>query len=39
MKQIKHEMSSGNVFADIGVAAPVEAQAKAELARRIGQEN
>ena len=32
---IQHEVSSGNVFADLGVAEPVEALAKAELARRI----
>jgi hypothetical protein len=28
--------SSGNVFADLGVAEPEEALAKAELARQIG---
>lgn len=33
--KIEHTVSSGNVFADIGVAEPVEALAKAELARRI----
>ena len=32
---IKHEVSSGNVFADLGIADPDEAQAKAELARKI----
>lgn len=32
---IQHEVSSGNVFADLGVAEPAEALAKAELARRI----
>lgn len=32
---IQHEVSSGNVFADIGVAEPVEALAKADLARRV----
>ncbi len=31
----KHEVSSGNVFADLGVAEPMEALAKAELTRRI----
>ena len=30
------EMSSGNVFADLGVPKPEEAWAKAELARKIG---
>lgn len=34
-KTIEHEISSGNVFADIGIADPVETLAKAELARRI----
>ncbi|MCK4604872.1 MAG: XRE family transcriptional regulator [Deltaproteobacteria bacterium] len=34
---IKVEKSSGNVFADLGVANPEEALAKAELARRINQ--
>ncbi|MEE8622712.1 MAG: helix-turn-helix transcriptional regulator [Alphaproteobacteria bacterium] len=29
------EKSSGNVFADLGIAEPEEAQAKAELARQI----
>jgi predicted XRE-type DNA-binding protein len=33
----KTEASSGNVFADIGVAEPDEALAKAELARQIDQ--
>ncbi|GMR07347.1 MAG: helix-turn-helix transcriptional regulator [Gammaproteobacteria bacterium] len=32
---VRHEISSGNVFADLGVAEPMEALAKAELARRI----
>ena len=32
---IQHEVSSGNVFADIGVSEPAETLAKAELARRI----
>ena len=36
MSKITHEVSSGNVFADIGVAEPVEALAKAELARKVG---
>ena len=36
MSKIKNEVSSGNVFADIGVAEPVEALAKAELARKVG---
>lgn len=35
MSKIKHEVSSGNVFADIGMAEPVESLAKAELARKI----
>lgn len=30
-----HEQSSGNVFADIGLAEPEEALAKAELARQV----
>ena len=34
-KKIEHEMSSGNVFADLGVANPEEALAKAQLARAI----
>jgi len=33
--QIEHEVSSGNVFADLGVANPQEALAKAQLARAI----
>jgi len=36
MSKIAHEMSSGNVYADIGFPEPVEAQAKAELARKLG---
>ena len=36
MSKIEHEVSSGNVFADIGSPEPVEAQAKAELARKLG---
>lgn len=32
---IEHEMSSGNVFADLGVPNPEEALAKAQLARTI----
>ncbi len=32
---IQHEVSSGNVFTDIGVSEPAETLAKAELARRI----
>ncbi len=35
VKAVEHELSCGNVFADIGIAEPVEALAKAELARRI----
>ncbi len=34
---IKAEKSSGNVFADLGVADPDEALAKAELARQISE--
>ena len=34
---VEVEASSGNVFADIGVAEPEVALAKAELARQIGQ--
>lgn len=30
-----HELSSGNVFADLGLEAPAELLAKAELARRL----
>ncbi len=33
--KIKHEKSCGNVFADLGVANPVEVLAKAEIARKI----
>ncbi len=33
--QIEHEVSSGNVFADLGVPNPEEALAKAQLARAI----
>jgi len=36
MKKIQHEVSSGNIFADIGAPEPAEALAKAELARKIG---
>ena len=36
MSKIEHEVSSGNVFADIGMAEPVESLAKAELARKVG---
>jgi len=32
---IDHEISSGNVFADLGLDEPVEVLAKAELARKI----
>ena len=32
---IEHEASSGNVFADIGIKAPEEALAKAEVAHKI----
>ena len=35
MTKRDHEKSSGNVFADIGVSAPDQALAKAELARQI----
>jgi len=34
-KHIEHEVSSGNVFADLGVPHPEEALAKAQLARAI----
>jgi predicted XRE-type DNA-binding protein len=34
-KHIDYEVSSGNVFADIGVSQPEEANAKAELALQI----
>lgn len=36
MSKIEHEVSSGNVFADIGMAEPVESLAKAELASKVG---
>ena len=36
MGKIEHAISSGNVYADIGFPGPVEAQAKAELARKLG---
>ncbi len=36
MSKIEHEVSSGNVYADIGFPEPIEAQAKAELARKLG---
>ena len=36
-KKIEVSRGSGNVFADIGVAAPEEALAKAKLARRISE--
>ena len=36
MSKVEHEMSSGNVYADIGYPKPAEAQAKAELARTLG---
>lgn len=32
---IRHEASSGNVYADIGISEPAKTLAKAELARRI----
>ena len=35
MSKIEHEVSSGNVYADIGMSDSVEAHAKAELARKI----
>ncbi len=35
MRKIEHELSSGNIFADLGVAMPAAALAKAELARKI----
>jgi predicted XRE-type DNA-binding protein len=35
MKQIKVEIGSGNVFADIGLPNPEEALAKAEIARLV----
>ena len=34
-RDIEHTVSSGDVFADLGVTNPEEAGAKAELARRI----
>jgi len=36
MSKIEYEVSSGNVYADIGLSNPVEAHAKAELARKVG---
>ena len=36
MSKIEHEVSSGNVFADIGMAEPIESFAKAELAKKVG---
>lgn len=36
MSKIEHEVSSGNIFADIGMVEPVDSLAKAELARKIG---
>ena len=36
MSKIEHEVSSGNVFADIGMAEPIESLAKAELAKKVG---
>ena len=36
MSKIEHDVSSGNVFSDIGMSDPVESLAKAELARKIG---
>ena len=36
MGKIEHAVSSGNIYADIGFPGPVEAQAKAELARKLG---
>ena len=36
-KPSEHEISSGNVFADLGVARPQEALAKAQLVRAICQ--
>lgn len=35
MSQIEHEISSGNVYADLGFPEPAEARAKAELAWKI----
>jgi predicted XRE-type DNA-binding protein len=34
-KRIKHQVGSGNVFADLGVPNPAEALAKAQLARAL----
>lgn len=34
-REIEHEVSSGNIFADLGVRHPEEALAKAQLARAI----
>jgi predicted XRE-type DNA-binding protein len=36
MKEIEYEESSGNVFADLGIANPREALAKSQLALEIG---
>ena len=36
-KRIEHEVSSGNVFADLGVPEPEEALLKSDLAIRISQ--
>ena len=36
-KRIEHEKSSGNVFADLGVAEPEQALLKSDLAIRISQ--
>ena len=36
-RKIRHAASSGNVFKDLGVSAPEEAQAKAELTARIAE--
>jgi predicted XRE-type DNA-binding protein len=33
-KEIKHEESSGNVFADLGIENPEEALAKSELTQK-----
>lgn len=35
-KKLEYEESSGNVFADLGLANPEESLAKAEVARQIG---
>jgi predicted XRE-type DNA-binding protein len=37
VEKIRHEVGSGNVFADLGLANPEEHLAKAELASRINQ--